>query len=363
MHSNARPGATASRRSVRPERTFDGHIVGCRRRPGRTQCFYGNYRGHRQRCDRCRTRVRRPRPGRRTGRKRVHSARGPPRNSTPTLLDVDVAEPRVRHDLHRRPVRVGVRDDVLAGDARARPRDGSRGCRALRSVRARSPARRSADGARTPRLRVLGQRPSVGVHVDHVRRRLVRHQQRQRRVRTQHADRSGAPALTARDRRRPDRVRVLRAQPGPGVRALRVPRAGRDLRDHRSGNTREVEPGRARGRGWCRRNGRVPPHRRNGVRLRGRVDAVRRRLHPVSAGHRVEGPHRAVRLGRAVRLVCHTVGRRRRLRDDRRTVLRQPDRRVHRESALGTGEPDAAPLHSGRSPPMLSTCIPGRWPS
>ena len=80
-------------------------------------------------------------------------------------------------------------------------------------------------------LRLLGQRAAGRAERGHRRHRLVRGQQRQRRARAEHADQPAAMAVPAHHRRRPARDRLLRPQPGAGVRAVRRSRCSHHLRD------------------------------------------------------------------------------------------------------------------------------------
>ncbi len=105
----------------------------------------------------------------------------------PAVLDVDVAEPRVRDDLRRHARGARVRDDVLAGGRGHRIGTGL-GAVAHYFLSARGPLHgvpqmvlaRSAFGFK-------GNAVPAVLMCDHRRSRLVRHQQRQRCVRVVHA--------------------------------------------------------------------------------------------------------------------------------------------------------------------------------
>ena len=120
---------------------------------------------------------------RRTGWQRTGGRRRSPRQAAPAVLDVDLAQHGVRHDLRRRAGGGGVRPDVRPGRRRdrARQRAGGRGARP--AVGARAVGRGAADGVEPPRVRLPRQRPAVRADDDHVRVRVVRRQQRQRLVR------------------------------------------------------------------------------------------------------------------------------------------------------------------------------------
>ena len=128
-------------------------------------------------------RLRRQDRRRRTGWQRTGGRRRPPRQAAPAVLDVDLAQHGVRHDLRRRAGGGGVRPDVRPGRRRdrARQRAGGRGARP--AVGARAVGRGAADGAGPPRVRLPRQHPAVRADDDHVRVRVVRGQQRQRLVR------------------------------------------------------------------------------------------------------------------------------------------------------------------------------------
>ena len=180
------------------------------------------------------------------------------------------------------------------------------------------------------------------------RHRLVRGQQRQRRVRAQRLAALAESAVPDDHRRRADRHRLLRAQPPAGLRALALPGAhdrvsARGDRDLHQG--RPVE-----GR---RRQRRFPADVRRRVRLRRRLESVRQRLHALPAADREQGAHRPVRRARRVRLVRRARDRRRGLGDHRRRSVRQSDRRASPATC-----PPASPISpcwpspSGPSAPM-----------
>ena len=77
----------------------------------------------------------------------------------PAVLDVDVAELRVRHGLRGRHLRVVLRPDLLAGRRRDRSRHCSRVRLAWRALRPRTAVRRPADDPVADLLRLLGQSP------------------------------------------------------------------------------------------------------------------------------------------------------------------------------------------------------------
>ena len=163
-----------------------------------------------------------------------------------------------------------------------------------------------------------------------------------------------------------DRVRVLRAQPGAGLRALVVSGARGHLRGRVGGDPR---PSRTSGhpRSTHRRrrlDGRLPADGRHRLRLRGGLDAVRRGLHALPAVDRVDGAHRPVRLGRPVPVVRGVGGRRRGIGDDRPGASRRIRPGVHRRAGVAARpRPPCWPSRSVRSRPTRSTSIRAQWRS
>ena len=119
----------------------------------------------------------------------------------------------------------------------------------------------------------------AGLNSVTARHRLVRGQQRQRHVRAQHAHPDAQGAVPGDHRRGPGRDRVLRAQPRARLRAVRLPVARGGLRDRLGRHPAQVHFGRA-GRTVAALGG-LPAGDRRGVRLRGGLEPVRRRLRPV----------------------------------------------------------------------------------
>ena len=144
------------------------------------------------------------------------------------------------------------------------------------------------------------------------------------------------------------RGRVLRPQPGARVRALRVPDPDDHLPDRRRGHPVQGAPRPGQPR---RQHRRLPAHGGRVVRLRGRLESLRLRLHPLPAAVVEQARHRAV--GRAWPVpVLRAAGDRRRGRRDRgqpgRGARQQPDRRLHRPDGHPAGRPDAAGDRAGR---------------
>lgn len=123
-------------------------------------------------------------------------------------------------------------------------------------------------------------------------------EQRQRWARARRTDQPQQVPLPGDRGRRHAVDRLLRSQPDPAVRAVRLPPAGGRLRDRRRRDPVEGAPG---------RSGRAGPWRlldRAGrdVRLRGRLEPLRLGLHPVPQA-RFRPLRRHLRRGRVVRLV------------------------------------------------------------
>ena len=232
----------------------------------------------------------------RARRRGIHSAQRTARPAAPAVLDLELAEHGVRHDLRRRSRGRGIRSRFLGGGARRRPRQRDRRSYPGDPVPARPEVRGAADGAEPAGVRLLGQRAARRAELGHRRDRLVRGEQRQRRPRAERADPPAAGALPAHHRGGAGRGGVLRLQPGAPVRAVRLPHALRHLPDR---VRRHPEQG---------PSGRLPPHDsrrvpadvRRLVRLRGGLEPVRVGLHPVlQAGHE-QDRHRLVVRDRAV---------------------------------------------------------------
>ena len=174
----------------------------------------------------------------------IHSAQRTARPAASAFLDLDLAEHGVRHDLRRHARGRGVRSRLLGGRARPRPRQRDRRNHPGDPVPARAQVRGAADGAEPAGVRLLGQRAARRAELGDGRHRLVRGEQRQRRLRAERADPLAAGALPAHHRGGAGRGGVLRLQPGARVRAVRLPGAHRDLPDRVRRHPEQGPPGR-----------------------------------------------------------------------------------------------------------------------
>ena len=162
----------------------------------------------------------------------IHSAQRTARPADPAVLDLDLAEHGVRHDLRRRARGRGVRPRLLGGRAGPRPRQRDR----RRSPRGSCPLRGPKYGVPQMVLSRLGfgywgnalpaglNSVTAGIGwfaVNSVSGAL----------RAERADPPAAGALPAHHRGGAGRGRVLRPQPGARVRAVRLPGARRHLPD------------------------------------------------------------------------------------------------------------------------------------
>ena len=237
----------------------------------------------------------------------IHSAQRAARQADPAVLDLDLAEHGVRHDLRRRSRGRGIRPRFLGGRARPHPGQRDRRNHPGHPVPARPEVRGAADGAEPAGVRLLGQRAARRAELGHRRHRLVRGEQRQRRLRAERADPPAAGALPADHRGGAGRGGVLRLQPGAPVRAVRLPHPHRHLPDRVRRHPEQGPPGRLPPHD----SRRVPADVRRLVRLRGGLEPVRVGLHPLlQAGHE-QGRHRLVVRDRAVPVLRRARDRRR----------------------------------------------------
>ncbi len=149
----------------------------------------------------------------------------------------------------------------------------------------------------------LARRAELG----HGRDRLVRGEQRQRRAGAERADPHAAGAVPAHHRGGAGRGGVFRLQPGPPLRAVRLPDADHHLPHRGRGGAEQVPPGRRP----PHHPRRVPARARRLVRVRGGLEPVRVGLHPVLQAGQQQGRDRLVVRDRAVRVLRAARDRRR----------------------------------------------------
>ena len=164
-----------------------------------------------------------------------------------------------------------VRSRLLGGGAGSRPGQRDRRHHPGDPVHARTQVRSAADGAEPAGVRLLGQRAARRAELGHGRDRLVRGEQRQRRLRAERADPHAAGALPAHHRGGAGRGGVLRLQPGARLRAVRLPHPRRHLPDRVRGHPEQGPSGRAP----QHHSRRVPADVRRVVRVRGGLEPVR----------------------------------------------------------------------------------------
>ena len=160
---------------------------------------------------------------------------------------------------------------VLGGGAGPHPGQRDRRHHPGDPVHARTEVRGAADGTEPAGVRLLGQRAARRAELGHGRDRLVRGEQRQRRLRAERPDPHAAGALPAHHRGGAGRGGVLRLQPGARLRAVRLPHPHRHLPDRGRRHPEQGPPGRAP----QHHPRRVPADAGCVVRVRGGLEPVR----------------------------------------------------------------------------------------